>query len=194
MERAISTIPAVEVWKDIEGFEDLYQVSNFGQVRSLPHPYMSSSKLGKLYTKQCKGRILRQWISDDGYYCVTLSKDGVHEHKRVHRLVAEAFIPNPDNLPYINHKDESRTNNLPSNLEWCTQEYNVNYGTAQDRKTRNYRKPIEQLTLDGKHVAFYPSAHAAARASNGVYRRECIYDVVRGKIKTAYGYRWRYVE
>ena len=118
-----------EVWKDVVGYEGLYQVSNLGRVKSLG------------FDKWHKGRILKQsFDSKRNYLFVGLHKDGKIKQKNVHRLVAETFIPNPDNLPCVNHKDEDKTNNFvfvnkdgsvdlnKSNLEWCTVAYNTNYG------------------------------------------------------------------
>lgn len=99
----------MEEWRDVVGYEDLYEVSNLGKIRSS-------------YT----GRILSPGISQ-GYYYVALYKDGLRRNKQVHRLVAEAFLPNPMNHPLINHIDEVKTNNVVSNIEWCDYSYNVTY-------------------------------------------------------------------
>ena len=109
-----------EIWKDIEGYEGLYQVSNKGRVKSF----------------HGKGRIMKPGTHPLGYKVVPLTKDGETNTKQVHRLVAQAFIPNPENLPVINHKDENPSNNNVENLEWCTQKYNLNYGTCQERKKK----------------------------------------------------------
>ena len=106
-----------EIWKDKKNYEGHYQVSNFGRVKSI--------KFGK-------EKILKQSIRH-GYYCVVLSKNGILKNYFVHRLVAEAFIDNPDNLPQVNHKDECKTNNIVSNLEWCDRKYNINYGTRTEK-------------------------------------------------------------
>ena len=104
-----------EIWKDVKGYEGLYKISNFGRVWSIRR---------KLFLKPV----------DKPYLRVRLySIDGTNKMFSVHRLVAEAFIPNPDNLPCINHKDENKMNNCIDNLEWCTAKYNSNYGTAKQR-------------------------------------------------------------
>lgn len=124
----------IEEWKQIKGFEGLYEVSNFAQVRN------------------SKGHILKSAIKkghSTNYNVVSLYKDGKGHTKTIHRLVAEAFIPNPDNLPCINHKDEDGTNNLPNNLEWCTKQYNTNYGTAQERRTEKI-KGVLSACIAGK--------------------------------------------
>lgn len=125
----------MEEWKDIEGYEGLYQVSE-GEVKSLN------------YNKTKKERVLKKSIVG-GYYTVNLHKDGVMKTYYVHKLVAEAFIPNPDNLPCINHKDENKLNNSVSNLEWCTVKYNTNYGTCIER--RKEKITGEKHYLYGKH-------------------------------------------
>ena len=96
-------------------------------------------------------------------------------------------MPNPDNLPEINHKDENKLNNRADNLEWCDRLYNVNYGTGIQRR----EKTIEQLTLDGQHVAYYTSIKNAERQLG--FNQSYITKACRGKRNTAYGYQWRYV-
>ena len=108
-----------EIWKDIEGYGGKYQVSNLGNVRS----FAVDKKAGKL---------LGQRLNHKGYPVVYLH-DGKPKTCVVHRLVAKAFIPNPNNLPQVNHKDEDKTNNRVNNLEWCTNDYNIHYGTAIER-------------------------------------------------------------
>ena len=103
-------------WKDIEGYEGLYQVSNLGEVRSLNYRKKNITRKMKIHTK----------ITN--YQDIQLSKNGKTQVYLIHRLVAEAFIPNPNNFPQINHRDENPKNNIWTNLEWCTAKYNCNYG------------------------------------------------------------------
>lgn len=105
-----------EIWRDIKDYEGLYQISNFGRVKSLP-------RNGTISTE----RILKPLLTGRGYYKVTLSKHNKAKYPSIHRLVAEAFILNPDNLPQINHKDGNKTNNKVGNLEWCTSLENVKH-------------------------------------------------------------------
>ena len=111
-----------EEWRDIKGYEGKYQVSNLGRVKSL-----KDSK------ENYREKILSNSTDKRGYSNVNLYKNGKRNYFKVHRLVAEAFIPNPNNYPQVNHKDENKTNNCVSNLEWCTHEYNINYGTRNKR-------------------------------------------------------------
>ncbi len=120
----------MEIWKEIKGYEGLYEVSDLGRVRSLDRyvSYVNGQK--HLH----KGKVLSPGVSN-GYLQVSLCKNGEIKHPLVHRLVADAFIPNPDNLPQVNHKDENPSNNMVVNLEWCSSEYNINYGGRTQKAT-----------------------------------------------------------
>ena len=153
-----------EVWKPIKGYDGYYEVSNIGRVRSLDRIVTYSNGLRCLH----RGRVLKAAADKDGYFRVVLSNIE-HSNRIVHRLVAEAFIDNPDHLPEVNHKDENKQNNVVSNLEWCTDKYNVNYGTALSRRADTQRndpdqsKPVIQYTKDGHVVAEYPSIRETVR-------------------------------
>ena len=131
-----------EEWKDIKGYEGLYQVSNLGRVRSLERIITYTD--GRVYVY--KSKILKQRINKrTGYVAVEIHFNGKTKTYRSHRLVAEAFIPNPNNLPEVNHKNEIKTDNRVENLEWCDRKYNTNYGNRCEkyRKARlgdNYKK------------------------------------------------------
>lgn len=124
-----------EEWKDIPGYEGLYQISNTGKIKGLPRVTMQNQIL--------KERILIPGVINNGYLQITLHKNGEHKNFLVHRLVANAFIPNPKNLPEVNHKDEDKTNCNADNLEWCTRQYNLNYGTRNQRSAESRRKKVQ---------------------------------------------------
>lgn len=113
-----------ETWQDIPEYEGLYQASTLGRIRSVDRLVPGING----HFKQLKGIILNQTTAGRGYASVMLSKNGVTKRWNVHRLIALTFIPNPDRLPEINHKDEDKTNNIWTNLEWCDSKYNANYG------------------------------------------------------------------
>lgn len=143
-----------EIWKDIMGYEDLYQVSNLGRIKSL-----------RQCTKHHKEKeyILKPSLANNGYCQVTLYRNPSDKRKfLVHRLVANAFLDNPNNLPQVNHKDENPTNNRADNLEWCTAKYNNLYGTARIRTIDTKSRPVAQYTLEGKCIAIYRSSTIAS--------------------------------
>lgn len=153
------------IWKEISGYEGLYEVSNTGLVRSL--------WLGKK-------RIISPG-NCHGYLRVGLYKDGKIKNMQVHRLVAEAFLPNPNKLETINHIDEDKTNNNVSNLEWMSRGDNARY---------SHNKPVVQLDKNGNVVATFPSSIEAERQT-GINRGN-ICTCCRGRLKSAGGYIWRY--
>lgn len=132
-----------EIWKDIIGYEGLYQVSNLGRVKSLPKFFQGE-------------RILKSRLDKYGYPYLGLVKDKIKKSYKVHRLVAAAFIKNPLNYPSINHKDENKENNNSINLEWCTVDYNNKYGSRikhaadKNRGRKNSEKAIEKMRIAAK--------------------------------------------
>ena len=160
-----------EYWKPVVGYEGLYMVSNFGRVKSFR---FGKERIMKLVPNRC------------GYLCVNLYKNNIKKSYKVHRLVAEAFLPNPYNLTEVNHRDENKLNNNVDNLEWCTNEYNINYGT----RTERYSKPVLQYTLDGEFVGEWPSARECGR--NG-FNQGSVSACCRGELKTHKGYIWKYL-
>lgn len=167
-----------ETWIDVKGYEGLYQVSNLGNVKSLGND------------KKRKEKILIPSLNNKGYQKVNLCKNGKDETRKVHRLVAEHFIPNPDNLPQVNHRDEDKTNNCVNNLEWCDAAYNNKYGT----RTAKTSKPIIQYTKDGQFVAEFPSTMEAARQTGVSVGNICSCCKGNPKYSHAGGYIWRYKE
>ena len=186
-----------EIWKDIKGYEGLYQVSNLGRVRRV--------KKIKIVTNN----ILKQSKNLRGYLGVTLSKNNVRVRRQIHRLVAEAFIENKNNFSQVNHKDEDKTNNCVDNLEWCDAKYNINYGSGINRRKEKLkgRKPssktveasrkslskrVLQFDKNGNFIEKFSSTMDVQRKkgySNSNISRCCI-----GKRKSAYGFVWKYEE
>ena len=183
----------MEIWKEIEGYEGLYEVSNLGNVKSL-----------------ISGKIRKTSKEKSGYIFIALSKNGIKKQYKIHRLVAQAFIENPNNYEEVNHKDEDKTNNKVENLEWCDHKYNANYGTAIQRRLMTEKQnPKRKEIIDKRRKSntnhqntskqvmcvetgkIYPSTHQVQRElgfSQGNITYAC-----NGKYKQAYGYTWRYV-
>lgn len=164
-----------EIWCYIKGYEGLYEVSDKGRVRSL--------KFGK-------ERILKPGRNQQGYLVVCLCKNGERETYRIHRLVAQTFTPNPDNLPEVNHKDENKENNSVQNLEWCDRKYNINFGTRNQRISEKHLKPILQYTKSGEFVAEWRSAMDVQR--NIGYLQNNISSCCNGKCKSSNGFIWKF--
>lgn len=129
-----------EIWMDIIGYEGIYQVSNLGRVRSYDRYYTRTSINGKSFKQFIKGRIIKSIPHGDGYLYVSLNKDGCRKNYFVHRLVAIAFIPKPNNKDYVNHKDHNRSNNIVENLEWLTLVENLNYSIELGKHPRKTKK------------------------------------------------------
>ena len=186
----------MEIWKDIAGYEGLYQVSSYGRVRN------------------SEGEILKQRLDHNGYYMINLSNKGTKKTHKVHRLVGIAFIENPNNLPEINHRDECSKNNHAENLEWCDRQYNNSYGHRPEKMSvymkehapkgkDNYfygkrflgadharSKRVLQLDNNGNVLATFECTRSAAESVN--CSPSAIGLVCRGKRLTAKGYKWKY--
>ena len=188
-----------EVWKAVVGWEGLYEISNLGNVRTLHYK---------------KPYLMHPVVDSKGYKRISFVLPNSKKYKRygVHRLVAEAFIPNPNNLPQINHKDENRANNCVDNLEWCTNKYNCNYGSHRKNVSfsrtglvfselhiENIRKahakvqgkPVIQLSQNGDFIKQFDSMSSASRELN--IAPICISKCCNGKIKSAGGYIFKFV-
>lgn len=190
-----------EIWKDIEGYEGRYQVSNKGRVKSLPKTTQSVFN-GVICTREYPERILTpidtKSDTSKGYVRVHIgSGHGKRVLKLIHRLVASAFIPNPNNFRVVNHKDEDKTNNNVNNLEWCTHEYNCAYGTARYRIGKAHinhpkmSKRVAQHNPEGELIRVFPSIREACRKlgiNNGN-----LTEVLKGKRRTCGGYVWKYI-
>ena len=165
-----------EIWKDIQGFENLYQVSNLGRVKSLNYKHTDKEKVLKL-------------TKSNGYLDVILYKAGEYKHHLVHRLVAQTFIPNTNSSLQVNHKNEIKTDNRVENLEWCTPKYNSNYGTKTLRFSKSRGTSVRCIET-GK---IYHSAREAERQT-GIDNTQIV-GVCKDRYgyKTAGGYTWEYV-
>lgn len=134
----IEALPSAEpeiVRKPVVGYEGYYEVDNCGRVYALDR-IVHVEDHGRIYDKQLKGGIMKQHMHSNGYKVVCLTKDGKSKTVFVHRIVAMAFLPNPKNLPCINHKDEDKTNNFMDNIEWCTYKYNNAYGSKPKKHSK----------------------------------------------------------
>lgn len=175
-----NSIKQPEEWKPIPGYEGLYEVSTWGRVKS--------------YKYNSDGRILSPCKDGYGYFFITLCKDGKTKMRKIHRLVAEAFIPNPSNLPQVNHRDEIKQNNYVENLEWCTPSYNSSYGTRMQRIKEKISKPILQLDKQGNVIKEWPSTNSASESFGVASYHSHITDCLKGRRKTALGYMWKYAD
>ena len=196
-----------EEWRDVVGYEGLYQVSNYGNIKSCDR-YVNSRYGCKRFSK---GIMLKKVLNSDGYHVVALCKDGKHREGKVHRLVAEAFIPNPENKPCIDHINTNRTDNVVENLRWVTPKENSNnkitlqsirgenaywFGKhqkeeAKEKISKRNSKRIYQCDLDGNVIRIYKSAVDASNELKCV--PTAIRNCLRGRCKSCKGFTWKYV-
>lgn len=181
-----------EIWKDIQGYKGYYQVSNFGRVKSVAHKQPNSIGRVRNYPERII-TLHKDNRKNKGYLSACLSVNGEKVLKQVHRLVAIAFIANPNNLPQVNHKDEDVANNRVDNLEWCSAEYNLNYGQRNKRASDSRGRNVIQLSINGDIINEHTGTRNAARnigvnPDGGANIAACC----KGKKKTAYGYKWQW--
>lgn len=187
-----------EFWRDIPSHLGLYQASNLGRIRTYPKHVCYYNDLGEEIDIVIGGDILQSSISKNNREVIVLSNDGELHGKQVGRWVAQAFIPNPNNLPEVNHIDENPLNNRVENLEWCTREYNVNYGTRNSRASATRRK------LYKKNIGMYaPNTNILLKVFhnyveiNEFFQKTVHPNVIatcKGLRKTCVGYSWRIIK
>jgi len=164
----------MEEYKEILEFPN-YQISNFGNVINIK-----------------KNKQMHPYLKKSGYVVIRLSNKGQAVECKIHRLVAIAFITNPDNLPFVNHKDENKSNNHYTNLEWCNSTYNNNYGTRSERQAKKIQKPVKQYSINNVFIKKYSSIQEAGKSTNN--NPNNISNCLRTKAKTSGGYIWKYAK
>lgn len=176
-----------EVWKDIKGYEGLYQVSNLGRVHSLDR--FVPRKTGTV--QKVHGKILKLTEDKDGYHQVSLWKRNKVKKAKVHRLVGEAFIPNPNNLPEINHINEVKNDNRVGNLEWCTRKENINHGTRSEQVAKTKRKPVIGINLNTGKKTIFKSMRETSKFG---FHPSAIRKVCMGEQEAHKGYFWEFMK
>jgi len=182
----------MEIFKDIQGYEGCYQVSNYGRVENLSR--LVPGKLNSI--REIAEKLLSPRYDGHHYYKVALHKDRARNNISIHRLVAVAFIPNPENKPFINHIDGNPLNNHADNLEWCTPSENVSHAFRIGLQKARYgtehpgARAVLQYTLSGELIRRYDYIRQAASETS--IREEAIAQCLRGNNKTSGGYKWKY--
>ena len=179
-----------EEWKPIKGYENLYMISNFGRLKHLK------------YGRVKKERLCGSYLNNNGYYLCHLYKNNIRRMILLHRLVAEAFVPNPNNYPFVNHKNSIRTDCAYYNLEWCTRSYNTKYSYDHNDRRRKMNWKSGKYNINSKSVIM------SDKNGNFIKRFDCIMDAERelgilnnsivsclkGRNKTSGGYKWNYAK
>lgn len=179
-----------EIWKDINGYEGYYQISNYGNARSLDRQV--GCRWGGL--RDYGGKSLLTETTKDGYQRIVFMRDAIKERFLVHRIVAEAFIPNPENKPYVNHIDGDKSNNYFGNLEWCTNSENVLHADRNGLRDMSTHQPSNSKGVrcidNGMEFA------STTKAVKWLGRNKNSVAVISRAIKNdgkAYGYKWEYL-
>lgn len=193
-----------EVWKPVVGYEGFYEISNFGNVRGInriiTHDWYYRKRIHTTRTVVIKAKILKQQVDNRGYLRANLCRNDGRRGVAmlVHRLVGQAFIPNPDDLPMINHKDENKTNNHVNNLEWCTNSYNINYGTVRQRMANTLRlihpncRRVAQIDRNNNIIDVFLSTTDASKKLKNI-SRQSIGLICRGEYKMMKGLKFKYI-
>lgn len=169
-----------EIWKDIKGFEGLYQISNMGNIKSLGNGKSNNSK----------ERILKPGKNSNGYLHVILYKDGIKKDYTVHQLVGNAFLSNPQGYKELNHKDEDKTNNNADNLEWCSRSYNCSYNDKAKKAGKKLRKPVIAIEKRTGLILEFASSIEAERETGIAH--SSIIKCCKGKMNSAGNFYWMY--
>ena len=182
-----------ELWKDIKGYEGLYQVSNLGRVKSLEREeYVYNYKTHCKIKRVRKEKIIKIHKQQNGYFRCCLCKNSIKKYYWIHRLVAQAFIPNSNSLPEVNHKDEKPINNCVNNLEWCTVKYNCNYGTGIQRQVEKRKKKFVQYDLAGNLIKIWDGL-CDIEYELGIPRAN-IYKCCKNQRHHANHFKWKYYD
>jgi len=182
-----------EEWRDVVGYEGCYMVSNLGRILSLGRYVRLYA-----YTKMIEPCLIQQHLGRNGYFSVTLKKNGEKKCISVHRLVAISFIPNPNNYPCVDHINDNKTDNQSYNLQWCTHKFNnskehhrLSESLSQRGKIlTSIRKPIVQLSTNGDIIQIFPSMTDADLKG---FQHSAINRVIHNKLKTHRGFKWMYL-
>lgn len=177
----------MKIWKDVKGYEGIYQVSNYGRLRTIGR-FVANSQNGEktLYRKP----IIKKQTLNGGYLIVTLNKDGKFTTALVHRLVAAAFVPGyTERKNQVNHKDEDKTNNRADNLEWCDARYNINYGTRTARAAKTVSRSVMSFDKNGRHIKTYESL---SKVKEDGYNPSNVKYTCDGKFSSMYGLLWKW--
>lgn len=169
-----------EIWKPVRNYEGLYEVSNMGRVKSLN------------YNKTGKEKIMKGVGDGNGYLQVGLYREGKRKKCRINRLVAQAFLENPQNLPEVNHKDENKLNNCVDNLEWCSRSYNMTYNGRAKKVGKKNSKPVYSIDKESGLITYWESIREAERQT-GINKGN-ICSCCKGKMKSIGGFYWIYAD
>lgn len=178
-----------EIWKDVKGYEGIYQISTLGHIRSINRKHICVSRSGNKFSRPRTGREMRPGVSA-GYFRISLSAYGIYEHFYIHRLVAFAFIPNPENKPCVNHKDGDRMNNCVANLEWCTYAENSQHAVMVGLIRSGYSDPTRKKLFgknnaSSKRVKVINIATGCERKFNSITAASNFYGIQRATISQA---------
>ena len=176
----------MEQWRDIEGYSDLYMISDHGRVMRIGQDITRKDGAQVYYPT----RLLKPRKNSAGYLRVQLCRNGRPKWFFIHRLVAEAFCGGYFEGAEVNHKDENKENNHAMNLEWCTPSYNCSYGSKPEATRRAHSKMVVQYSLSGERLRYFPSTHSAARETG--CNQGHIASVCNGRRETTGGYIWKY--